>query len=177
MNDDPSIRDNIERSVVAAHEALAQMERSLQTGRFMESLPAYRKMAEVLLAQRAWLGDGIGSADEAAFRRLGAVAGRLHEVLTAYASVMLRIQALAPQMAQAQVEEPVPEQPASPAQRVLSHLSAVPRTFTRLQSELAMTRRELERALEELERAELVSVLLQGGRQTVSRREPTDHRG
>jgi hypothetical protein len=144
------------------------MEANFQSASFMKSLPAYRRMAEVLTAQRTFLG-ALDAADADAFARLGALAGHLHDVLSGYAAVMKRIEALgaqlpAPDAAPARVS-PAPGE--ITPERVLSHLGCVPMALTRLQGELGMSRRELEDLLEPLQRANLVRLVLQGGRQMV----------
>lgn len=96
-------------SLAAATEALTQLERSLRSGGFAEGAAAYQRMAEVLVAQRLFLGAEDPALSER-FDHLGSTARRVFELLDPYAGAMRRLATLAPERVEPGAVEAVLEQ-------------------------------------------------------------------
>ncbi|WP_327722270.1 hypothetical protein OG381_47990 [Streptomyces sp. NBC_00490] len=111
--------DNIAQSTRAAAQALGHLERALETAGFPAGTAAYRRMAEVLFAQRLSVEQPAGqSADPAVdptvmagFEQIALCAGRIYAMLQPYVEVMRRLAALAP----GATDPPVPGVPVADA--------------------------------------------------------------
>lgn len=132
---------HVAQSVTAATEALTQLEWSLRAGGFAEGAPAYQRMAEVLVAQRLFLGAEDPALSQH-FERLGGTARRIFELLEPYAAAMRRLATMAPERAEPGAVEAVLEQVARRGRRGTS--ASVVSRATRLPLE------QVEQALSEL---------------------------
>ncbi|GHC84094.1 hypothetical protein [Streptomyces flavofungini] len=92
----PVHQDHVVESTDAATQALDHLERALEAAGFPGGRSAYRRMAEVLLAQR-WSTDApLDPRALADFEQIALTAGRIYAMLQPYVEVMRSLASLAP---------------------------------------------------------------------------------
>ncbi|MGW6318806.1 hypothetical protein [Streptomyces sp. NPDC055099] len=92
----PVDQDNVVQSTGAAAQALDHLERALETAGFLEGRSSYRRMAEVLLAQRLSANPPVDPRALAGFEQIALTAGRIYAMLQPYVEVMRSLATLAP---------------------------------------------------------------------------------